>query len=198
MKLRLNRALCYLKIPWPKKACLVLQEALKMDKNNVKALYRMGKAKRMIGNVDAFREAHSFLTRALRIDPGNEAVGRELADLDAQIKREQDEERAVCRRMFGNVAPNRSQNSTVFSSNDASRISTSSRPVDDDVYEDISEQLNSFKLDETQSELLLPAGFDNDTLNVVCRVAAKLGLAVAPGKVDGQWKVSKSGSFGSR
>ena len=49
LKLRLNRSQCLIKLCWPKKACLELQKALEMDGKNAKALFRMGRAKKMIG-----------------------------------------------------------------------------------------------------------------------------------------------------
>jgi hypothetical protein len=49
LKLRMNRAHCLIKLCWPKKACIELQKTIDMDEKNVKALYRMGKSKRMIG-----------------------------------------------------------------------------------------------------------------------------------------------------
>ena len=111
------------------------------------------------------------------MDPANEAIGKELADLDAQIKRERDQERQICRRMFGNTTP-------------AASI-PARRPIQDDVYEELYEQLNSFKNDDTQDELLLPSGFDKDTLGVVRTEAERLGLSLIPGKAEGQFKIIK-------
>ena len=52
LKLLLNRGHCLIKMHWPKKACIDLQKALELDENNAKALYRLGKAKRILGNVN--------------------------------------------------------------------------------------------------------------------------------------------------
>ena len=50
LKIRLNRSQCLIKMCWPKKACIELAKALEMDPKNAKALFRMGRAKKMIGN----------------------------------------------------------------------------------------------------------------------------------------------------
>ena len=49
LKIRLNRSQCLIKMCWPKKACIELAKALEMDPKNAKALFRMGRAKKMIG-----------------------------------------------------------------------------------------------------------------------------------------------------
>ena len=54
LKLRLNRSQCLIKLCWPKKACIELAKALEMDPKNTKALFRMGRAKRMIGKLKSF------------------------------------------------------------------------------------------------------------------------------------------------
>ena len=40
--------------------------------------------------------------KALALRPDDEDIGRELAVIDRQVKIEQDNERALCRRMFDN------------------------------------------------------------------------------------------------
>ena len=45
MKLYKNRGLCYTRVNWPKRACLVLQDALKIDETDAKINFRMGVAK---------------------------------------------------------------------------------------------------------------------------------------------------------
>ena len=60
LKLFLNRGLCYLKVQWPKKVCVMMQEALKLDPRNSKALYRMALAKRMLANYKDARRYTSY------------------------------------------------------------------------------------------------------------------------------------------
>ncbi len=59
-----HRSHCLLKLNRPKKACVTLQNALDLDRHNVKALYRMGKAKYLIGNDSAWEDARRYLMRA--------------------------------------------------------------------------------------------------------------------------------------
>ena len=93
----LNRALCYLKLQWPKKACLALQKALDIDNNSAKAMYRMGRAKRMLCD---YKEARRYLIRALNIEPSNSDIGRELSSLDELMRQQDEDERALYQRMF--------------------------------------------------------------------------------------------------
>ena len=97
LKLTLNIGHCYIKFQWFKKACLALQSALDIDPNSAKGLYRLGKAKMALANFD---DARRFFIKAQAVsdDP---AIGRELANLDRQLKTDQDNQRALCRRMFG-------------------------------------------------------------------------------------------------
>ena len=98
LKLLLNRAQCLIKIHWPKKACINLQRALELDEGNPKALYRLGKAKRMLGNLD---DARRFLIKAQRAAPDDTSIGNELASLDRQITRDRNNEKALYQRMLG-------------------------------------------------------------------------------------------------
>ena len=43
-----------------------------------------------------------YFLKALALRPDDEDIGRELAMIDRQLKIEQDNERALCRRMFEN------------------------------------------------------------------------------------------------
>ena len=60
-KLWLNRSYCYLKINHPKQACVVLQQAIAEFPREAKALYRMGKAKKMLANYDESRRYILFI-----------------------------------------------------------------------------------------------------------------------------------------
>merc|ERR1711981_994967 len=87
-----NRGLCYTRINWPKKACLVLQDALKIDETNAKANYRLGVAKRMLCHYDAARR---YLMKALQVKAGNAEIGAELANVDLLIKKERDNQKEL-------------------------------------------------------------------------------------------------------
>ena len=97
LKLYRNRGLCYTKVNWPKKACLVLQDAMVITETDAKLNYRMGIAKRMLCN---YKDARKYLMKSLQAEPGNAEIGAELASLDQIIKKERDAQRIMCQRMF--------------------------------------------------------------------------------------------------
>ena len=78
LKLQLNVAYCALKMKWPKKACTACKEALTIEDNNTKALFRYGKAQRML---EDFKKARHFLVRAQRNKPGDVHINEELRSL---------------------------------------------------------------------------------------------------------------------
>jgi tetratricopeptide (TPR) repeat protein len=184
LKLLLNRALCYLEIKWPKKSCLVLQDALKINPRCAKALYRMGKAKRMLCG---FFDARKFLVRAINCDPNNDIIGSELASIDEQIKREQDNERALYQRMMSN---NQNRNRIT----QQPPMQNLNFTLEDEEYAEIVDQLKEFKMDETQDELPLPSGFDPDAIRVIETLATQLKLVMVPGRLKNQYKVVKNHS----
>ena len=126
LKLRLNRSQCLIKLCWPKKACIELAKALEMDPKNTKALFRMGRAKKMIGkhksywnksalcsmgrqgilyfNTIAFAgnrpDAKKYLLRAQKEAPNDPDINHELWALDREIRRDERNERILCTRMF--------------------------------------------------------------------------------------------------
>ena len=182
LKLLLNRGLCYLKLKWPKKACIALQKALEIDSQSIKALYRMGKAKRMLCD---YKDARKYLVKALNIEPQNTDVGQEFASLETLMKQQDEDERALCKRMFG------SSNQRGHSM-PSRRLPPNVARLDDETYSQITDQLSEFKLDETQSEFHLPSGFDMDTISVVQHLCSQMGLSVEKGRLPNQHIVKKS------
>lgn len=127
LKLYLNRSHCFIKLHMPKKACLDLQKVLSMEPRNAKALYRMGRAKRMLGNnseaemsVDLLNNcilaltcifvSTRYLKRAQKLAPNDESIGHELVSLDAQIRKEREAQRILYQKMFPGKA-NRAEKS---------------------------------------------------------------------------------------
>lgn len=96
-KFYLNLSQCFLKLLLHKKACIVLAKSLNIDNRNLKANFRMGVAKKALGN---YSDARKYLERALRIDPTSPDVMRQLACIDNQVKMERENEKAFCARMF--------------------------------------------------------------------------------------------------
>ena len=47
-----------------------------------------------------YQDARRFLMRALQAEPKNPEIGSELASIDTLLKKQRDEERLICQRMF--------------------------------------------------------------------------------------------------
>lgn len=169
---------------WPKKACLALQEALQIDSRNAKAMYRLAIGKRMLCDYD---DARRFLIRALNVDPTNDTIGAELATIDNLIRKEKDAMRAMCQSMFASSNDRRRQDRLHFPTNQV----RTSVAMDDDEYAEIIDQLKVFKMDDTQSELLLPSGFDSDAIRVIKNLSSQMDLSIEPGGFKNQYKVTK-------
>merc|ERR1719419_1348539 len=178
LKLYLNVGHCYIKVQWFKKACLALQKALEIESNSSKALYRLGKAKMALANFD---DARRFFIKAQAVsdDP---AIGRELANLDRQLKTDQDNQRALCRRMFGGDGSRRANNAN------------GEIAADDEDYEEIYQQLKFFRDDKEQNELILPEGMSKADIRVAQTVVNKMrGMELVPNPANRrQWMVKKS------
>ncbi|CAN7985056.1 unnamed protein product [Ixodes hexagonus] len=71
---------------------------LRIQPNNVKALYRKGKILGSQGNVS---EAVSVLKKALKLEPETKIIQQELARLSVKKQQEDHAEKAMYRRMFG-------------------------------------------------------------------------------------------------
>ena len=171
-KLWLNRSYCYLKINHPKQACVVLQQAITEFPREAKALYRMGKAKKMLANYD---ESRRYFLKALALRPDDEDIGRELAMIDRQLKMEQDNERALCRRMFDNHSNLKSYgNSNTCSGGRLYSGAGSEIQIDDEDYEEMVEQLEAFKL-SSKIEMILPPGLKRDDIRVAKMIADTIG-----------------------
>jgi len=99
LKLYLNSAHCYLKVQWPKKACIACKGALEIEENT-KALFRFGKAKRML---EDFESAKSLLKKAHRKAPNDRHINDELTSLEDQLVRDKEKESILCKNMFGNI-----------------------------------------------------------------------------------------------
>jgi len=186
-KLYCNKGQCYIKASFPKRACLALQDCLKIDfKGNrtlhVKAYYRLGLAKRMLCN---YQDARLQFLRARELDKSNTEVGAALADLDKLIKREQDNERALCQRMF---------NTNMVSRPAAAPAQPRSDPnitLQDEIIAEILDQMDAIKRDNSQKEFPLPPGFDSDEIQLIRRLCIQNELRLVQGKQKGTFKIVK-------
>ncbi|XP_053374130.1 sperm-associated antigen 1-like [Mercenaria mercenaria] len=70
-----NRALCYIRTNQPKKAEEDCSEALKLEKDNVKALFRRAQARKML---KTYRDGIEDLKHLLQVDPRNSAAKKEM------------------------------------------------------------------------------------------------------------------------
>ncbi len=169
-----------------------------MDSKCIKALYRMGKmlldmllacmlsmlyylglAKRQLGNL---ADAQHYLMRAHRLSPGDTDIGSALADIDSYIKKQQDDHRSVCQRMFPGAKMQRQDVDLT-------------EEVGDEARADIYEQLKGFSDCDDEKVMTLPGDLGEAELAVVRQVAQDLGLQVRQEKANssrgGYWKILK-------
>ena len=158
LKLQLNVAYCAIKMKWPKKACTACKEALTIEDNNTKALFRYGKAQRML---EDFKKARHFLVRAQRNKPGDVHINEELRSLDDQMAREVDTERMLCQGMFG----------------DHKRLEEKRGEVEANFYENFVAELKPFQ-DEAGKELALPNQWSHIEMRALVAAAEDLNMRV--------------------
>ena len=98
----LNIAACWLKITdaenYLSQAIRSCDDALAIDENNVKALYRRSTALEIKGDYEA---AKKYLKRAADVSPDDKAVAKLQVRVEAQIKRQQAKEKKMAQKMFG-------------------------------------------------------------------------------------------------
>ncbi|XP_067667184.1 peptidyl-prolyl cis-trans isomerase FKBP8-like [Haliotis asinina] len=101
-----NLAASQLKIDAYDAAIRSCESVLKSQPDNVKALYRIGKA---YGSKGDNEKALSYLKKALNIDPASKIIHTELSKLSQKLKADTDSERAMYRRMMGANKPTKKQ-----------------------------------------------------------------------------------------
>lgn len=98
LKLYLNLGYCYIKLLVPSRACVVLQKCLIIDFQNTKGNYRLGLAKRMLGN---HKDAMRFLSRAQKSDALNVSIRNEIDSLKKEMEIDLRNQKVMCKRMLG-------------------------------------------------------------------------------------------------
>jgi len=156
MKLNLNKAHCCLKMHWPKKACIACKEALDIDPQNTKALFRFGKAKRML---EDYQSARDLLVKAQKGSPQDKSINAELRSLEEQMARAKKDEKVLYQSMFKEAAGNKNEK------------------VDDEFMEMIHEELTMFSQQE-ETSMPLGARFTALELKCVKSTAANLNMEV--------------------
>eukprot|EP00035_Acanthoeca_spectabilis_P020775 m.434561 g.434561 ORF g.434561 m.434561 type:complete len:453 (-) comp17732_c0_seq1:103-1461(-) len=97
----LNKAMCQLKLKRPSAALETLEKVLKLDKANVKGLYRKGLALADMGEYD---DAKAALKECLSLDPKNGPARKKFEEIKATIAKETKQQRAKFAGMFDKFA----------------------------------------------------------------------------------------------
>jgi heat shock 70kDa protein 4 len=98
VKLHLNIAMCFLKLKNNHKVINNCTDALELEKDNVKALFRRATA---YYNEKKIKEAKSDLKNAMKINPDDKVIKKLNAKLDLVIKKQKAKEKKMAQRMFG-------------------------------------------------------------------------------------------------
>ena len=81
-----NRALCHLKTKRWQSCCEDCTVALAFDCTCIKAWFRRGQARLMMGGVDALKSARSDFREVLKIDPKNRTAAKALRKVDLKLR----------------------------------------------------------------------------------------------------------------
>ncbi|KAK7492605.1 hypothetical protein BaRGS_00016084 [Batillaria attramentaria] len=109
-----NMAASQLKVGATDAAIRSCEEVLQSQPDNIKALYRLGKAYSSKGHT---QKAMIPLKKALKLDPESKLLHREMAWLTKQQKREVETEKSMYKRMMGSMADAASKGKNKKSSN---------------------------------------------------------------------------------
>lgn len=93
-----NLAACQLKVEAYDMVIKSCQEVLNIQSENVKALFRMGKAYAAKGNT---KEAVDLMKKALRLEPETKIIHQELSKLTKKLKVETQSEKNMYKKMLG-------------------------------------------------------------------------------------------------
>jgi len=107
----LNIAACNLKMKEYQTSVEACNEALILDPNNVKALYRRARAKVLPinANHEAYQQAIDDLNKGIQIDPQNSAIKKELKRLESEIKLISKREKETYIKMFKDSSSNKGE-----------------------------------------------------------------------------------------
>lgn len=95
----LNMAAVYIKFSWWDKAIKVATQVLESDANNVKALFRRGKAHLELNNCD---KARTDLIAAIKLSPNDKALRDEYQRLQAKEADQARQAKSVFKNIFEN------------------------------------------------------------------------------------------------
>lgn len=98
LSLNINLALAYLKLENPDQALRVCNDALAIDENSTKALYRRASVFYEKNNWEA---ANKDIKKACKLVPEDKAIKKLQERIEAQIKRQKLKEKKMAQKMFG-------------------------------------------------------------------------------------------------
>lgn len=112
-KIHINIAVCYLKLDKPQKIVMMCDELSRIVdiKKHAKCQYLYGKA---FLQLCEFEKAHKHLKEALKLQPNNPEIGRELAVLDSKLTVYRKNETSMWKKVF--EAPNSSKTESDYAS----------------------------------------------------------------------------------
>ena len=166
----LNTAQCYLNLSRPARTVTYARKALYINSEDCKALFKLGKALRLLGDFDRARE---FLERAHRHRPTNREIAEELGELEKSVQKFNKLEREQCRRMFsgGGLSDSLPASRRADSANGSEEISQEFKDA-------VAKNLNSFVDDSDLIEILAGNGnrLTDVELSYILEEAQKKGL----------------------
>ncbi|XP_065669005.1 inactive peptidyl-prolyl cis-trans isomerase FKBP6 [Hydra vulgaris] len=170
LKLYLNISLCDLKQVRYRKSVKYARKALDIDNKNVKALYRLARSLRCLGE---YEESKRQISKAHRLDPRNKEVMQELLELDEEMKKTQKNDQQLSRKML-NLTPEKKP--------DKSPAKETQQMVDV-----VREALKGFK-DNNESEMFLPKNLTEEEIQSITKAAEELNLHIIQ-KENGKDKI---------
>ncbi|GFR29616.1 inactive peptidyl-prolyl cis-trans isomerase FKBP6 [Trichonephila clavata] len=168
LKLYLNLSICYLNVQNPQKALIYADLALKLDPDNVKGLFRMGKALYLAGSYD---RAEHYLHLAKKQKPFDKSITQAIKELEKKRKVHKDWEKMFCEKMLGS-GETKLKSDVTFE-----------EPADFVLC--IEEQMKEF-LQSEEMEFTFPPSFNESQLEVVKHFARTYDLAFVSKIVDGE------------
>lgn len=161
LRLYTNLAVCYNKMNLPKRACLMCNEIARISniQTNCKALFQDGRALLIIGD---YEKAKRRLQQALRLEPNNETIVKELRLLSEKHEKDKENERAIWKRVFDKENVNKSKKISV--------------KTESEVQFKLKKHFEDFKNNDKEKSLVLPEGLDSDELKHVEKLVNELSL----------------------
>merc|ERR1719427_436313 len=178
LKLYLNLSICELKQNKHGRACKYARKALDIQSNNVKALWRLARALRHMGE---YSEAKRRIYQASQLDPRNKDITEELNTLNAEIEKHRQRESGMAKRMF---------QMDVNADNKSKDTPKPKTPANSQMVQMLTNMLKKYESDpEQKHEIPLPANLTSSEISCVKDCVQELGLYMY-GK-DGSYKISK-------